>query len=54
MADMSRVNEKIQTLASKVDELLSRPQGAVDGGGNAQAEIDQIEQRLDEILARIP
>jgi hypothetical protein len=53
MADMSRVNEKLQTLAQKVDELLSRPQGAVDGG-NAQAEVDQIEQRLDEILARIP
>lgn len=53
MADLSRVNEKLSTLAQKVDELLARPQGAVDGG-NAQAEIESIESRIDEILARIP
>ena len=55
MADLSRVNEKISTLANKVDELLARPQGAVDGtGGVGQADVDAIESRLDEILARLP
>lgn len=57
MADMSRVNEKIQTLGNKVDELISKANsGGGDGVGMVtdQAEVDQIESRLDEILARIP
>lgn len=53
MADLSRVNEKINTIAQKVDELLARPQGSV-GGDDGQAVVDQIETRLDEILARLP
>ncbi len=57
MADMSRVNEKIAQLAQKVDELVayknSNPGGG-DGGDGGQAVVDQVESRIDEILARIP
>lgn len=53
MADLSRVQEKIETLAHKVEDLMSR-QSAVSDDGHTQAQVDQLESRLDEILARIP
>ena len=52
MADRSVLDEKIATLANKVDELVARAAGAPQD--NSQAEIDATVARLDEILARIP
>ncbi len=54
MADLSRVNEKISTLAQKVDELLTRANSNPGDGGDAQAAVDSIESRIDELLARLP
>jgi hypothetical protein len=53
MADLSRVNEKMATLSAKVEELVAYKNATppADGG---QSEVDAIETKLDEILARIP
>lgn len=57
MADMSRVNEKLAQIAQKVDELVayknSNPSDG-SGGDGGQSQINEVESRLDEILARIP
>ncbi len=55
MADLSRVNEKINTLSNKLDELVAKASANPgDGGDGGQAQVDQIESRLDELLARLP
>jgi hypothetical protein len=53
MVDLSRVQERVETLAAKVDELVAKANsGGSDDG--SQAQVAALESRLDEILARIP
>ncbi len=51
MADTSVLDEKIATLAAKVDELVAQKTQVADDG---QAAINNAVAKLDEILARIP
>ena len=55
MADLSRVNEKLSTIEQKVAELVAFKQSVDQGGdGGDQAQVDQLESRLDQILATFP
>lgn len=55
MADLSRVNDKLATIEQKVAELIAFKQNVDQGGdGGTQAQVDQIESRLDQILATFP
>ena len=55
MADLSRVNDKLATIEQKVSDLVAFKQSIEQGdGGHDQAAVDELETRLDAILARIP
>ena len=55
MADTSRLNEALQALAGKVDELVSFKNSHPDhGGDDGQAIADSAADQVQAILARIP
>lgn len=52
MADMSKLNENLDTLAQKVDSLIAK--ASSQPAAADQEEIDTLNNKVMEILARIP